>query len=146
MSAGPQAILYYGIDLGGAMKEKYMTATYDYHAINEAWHEEHQPKQPEGDPGNYKGPAWDEWRKQKREFDKSPEHVAMNWFGAESCERFVVHCPGLKISVEWDKQHEFERGHLLGPDPEADKWIEAFCVQFGLPFKRPSWHLAALYF
>lgn len=148
MSTDPKAILYYGIDLGGVIREKHMSATYEYHDINDEWEEAHRPAEPEGDraAGYHLRPEWDAWREKLRAYEATVEHVEMTWFGAENCERYVIHCPALEIKVEWDEQHEFERGHLLCPNPEADKWIEKFCEQFGLPFKRPAWHLAAHYF
>ena len=141
MSTDPSAILYYGIDVGG---EEFMEDTFDDSAMSDEWSKEHCPAKPQDD--NYLRPEWDEWRKKVIAYEATPEYVEMTWFGAENYEHYVIHCPCLKIEVSWDEQHEFEIGHVLGPNPEADKWIEAFCLQFGVPFKLPAWHLAAHYF
>jgi len=81
-----------------------------------------------------------------RGFEKTPSHVRMDWSGSEEAVSYYVHCPCHEISVEWDEQHDFGRDHLLTVHPEADQRIKEFCEQFGLPFTRPSWHLAARYF
>lgn len=120
MSTDPHAIIYYGIDLGAVAKEEFRTVDYDYHAMNDAY-------------------------ERLRAYEATEEHVTIRWFGAEDCKRYVVHCEPLEKRVEWDKQIDLGFGPLP-QHPEADEWIAKFCKQFKLPFKQPTWHLAALYF
>jgi hypothetical protein len=143
MSTDPHGIIYYGIDIGKIASEKYRVVDYDYHGINDKWDSEHQPTRPTST--DYKSPEWDEWRIKLRAYEATPEHVEMRWFGAEDCERFVVHCCCLEMRVEYDEQIDLGHRHL-SQQPDADKWIEKFCNQFDLPYVPPTWHLASLYF
>lgn len=148
MSADPQAILYYGVRLPDKHCDSHDddSGEYAYNAWNETWEKEHRPPQPD-DRSDYKSPAWDAWREVYHQWKATPDYVDVDFGGdGDNCKSYFVHCPCLRIKVEWDEQHDFGRDHLLSVHPVADQKIKEFCEQFGLPFERPSWHLAARYF
>ncbi len=143
MSTDPHGILYYGIDLGGVDRDTYRESSYDDYQMTEDWGESYKPAKPENK--DYSSPEWHEWRSKLREWEKSLQNVVCRWYGAEQCERYVVHCAAMEKRVEYDEQIDLGECNL-GTHPEADEWIKKFCERFKVPYKQPTWHLASLYF
>lgn len=144
MSTDPHGILYYGIALEETEQEKFRGSDFDYHDVNDQWKQSHGPTQPD-DRINYKTPEWDAWREANKAWEAGPQNVTINWYGGENCQRYVVHCAGLEKRVEWDEQIDLGN-FILGQVPAADEWIKKFCDQVEIPYRQPTWHLAALYF
>jgi hypothetical protein len=138
-----KAILYYGIRLG---EDDPMDGEEenDYHGANEVWAKLNRPKEP-AKTNNYLGPQWDNWREEVKKYEQSTAHVEIDWSGHDNAQTYFVHCPCLEKQVEWEDQLDLGRDALLGTNPEADASIKAFCDKFGIEYKKPSWHLAALY-
>lgn len=136
MGRDPEAIIYYGFPVG-----EVEDSIFD---VGQQWEEERRPPKPDGDLDRH-GPEWEDWRKRYWEWRNSPEYVSLKWSGAEDCECNYLSAPGLTVSVEWDEQEDIANRDF-GPRPEADKYMKEFCEQFGIEFKKPSWHLAARYF
>lgn len=141
MSSDPSAIIYYGFpidcpDEGSGGK--------CYHDMNSEWKTHAGPQEPL-DKSNFRTPDWDAWRDNVREYEKTNRHVTIAWSGASDSESYYVSAEGIKHEVEWDEQKPLT-GVDLGPQPEADRHIKEFCEMFGIEFKQPGWHLAALYF
>lgn len=143
MGSDPQAILYYGIELGS---EDPMDGEeeVDYHGANDSWAKDRRPKEPDNE--SFRGPEWDQWRADLKVYEATPQYVEFDWSGAEACKKYYVHCPCYEENVEWDDQIDF--GHELHREshPDADETIRQFCERFGIEYKRPSWHLAVRYF
>lgn len=146
MSADPRAIIYYGVRIKEEDMES-MPDQADEHDANDDWKEANAPKDPGGpNDQDYKGPAWDAWRAAMEAYKASFANVEIDWSGCAEERSYYVHCPCLEKWVEWDDQIDLGRSPMLGSHPEADEAIRRFCAMFSLPYQRPSWHLAALYF
>lgn len=136
MSTDPSGILFYGFPLPSLIV--------DYHDLNDQWEEDHAPPTPK-DKSNYRTPEWDEWRERNRQWEATLENVRIDWSGGENCEKYYLHCDGLKKSVDWDEQIVVTQADLAHQE-EAAKFLHAFCDRFNLPKQQPQWHLATRYF
>jgi hypothetical protein len=141
MSIQVNAVLYYGIRL----PEFEATEENDYgDKANALWDDSHAPTMP-NDTSDYKTPEWDAWRQRNKGYESTPEHVRLTWFGAEDYETYCVLCPCLTKSVHLDKQIDLGAPVTLERHQAADVWLHEFCEKFNLPYKQPTWHLAAHY-
>lgn len=136
MSADVTAMLFYGFPLP--------TLKVDSHDLNDEWCFTRRPKQPE-DKSDYKTPEWDRWREQLRRWESTPEYVRIDFCGSEQSDRDFIHCPCMKIKVEWNEVQKVSAADLI-ESPEAEKCIHEFCDQFNLPKRPAGWYLAARYF
>lgn len=140
MGCDPQAILYYGFPIGEPGEE----LEFDVWDVEKAWIEKMAPPQPESD-GSYQSPEWDAWREKNREWEASPENVAIWFSGCDSYQGHYVHADALKKSVTWTDCLPISPEDIP-PSHEHDAQIKAFCEFAGIEYKQPGWHLAALYF
>ena len=132
MSRILEAIVFYGIRVHGCGKEmdEFVSAWCDLHV-------------PEPDDSDGKSSAWDQWRESVKAWEKTIACVETGIYGYDGNLKRFIHCGCLEHSVRWDAIKELPK---LSNHPEGDEQIKKFCKRFGIPYRKPKWHLVALYF
>lgn len=117
----------------------------DYGEIEEEWEKTERPPEPE-DKGDYKTPAWDEWRKRLEVWRKSPRAVNIELYCCDETSRYVISSTGLMLQADWQETIILTPSILARQTPEHIQALKEFCERFGLPYQEPQWLLAARYF
>ena len=139
MGSSLSGSLFYGIVLGNSSEICLPEEVLD-NDLEQPWREAFFSP-----PDGYESPEWDAWREKVKEFEASPRHVEIDFFGHGCGDGFVYAITSRALTQEanWD----VSKPVVIPADlSEYDKWLAAYCEKFSLTYSQPKWYVGCLYF
>jgi hypothetical protein len=139
MGVSSDAILFYGICFNDETPECFEE---DYNDWESDWENKYGPKQPE-DKGDYKGPEWDKWREEKKEFEGNGIAMEVGIYCSYDYPMYFVAPQAHTYTVYRGDFEEITPEMIAAPRADQIAALKEFCELHNIPYSEPKWFMVS---